>query len=180
MKWKRILCVAMLLLLVAGLLLAQPRKSNARSAVETFFSLLRSQKYDALYDFLPSQFQGQTTREQLTQSLKRLDQYLLIEKLEIGRVQEHGDYAVVDTTIYGRLKKPMKLNESEIREGRVTVQQFLFRENGQWKLATADNRTQNFFLQRNPDFNKQFQITRPKFEFNQNGKWEGIRPQRVP
>lgn len=174
MKLKRIARVALSLLILYPLASAQSKPANARGAVETFFSLLRSQKYDALYDFLPSQFQQQTNREQLAQSLKRLNAYLLIEKLEIGRVQERGEYAVIDTTIYGTLKQPIKLNEAEIKEGRVSVQQFLFRENGQWKLATADNRTQTFFLQRNPEFNKQFQITRPRFEFKQNGKWEAL------
>lgn len=178
MKLKRIGYVVLLVLITYPQALAQSKPSNARGAVETFFSLLKSQKYDALYDFLPSQFQQQTTRQQLEQSLKRLNAFLVIEKLEIGRVQERGEYAVVDTMIYGRLKQPMKFENTEISEGRAIVQQFLFRENQQWKLATADNRSQSFFLKRNPDFNKQFEITRPRFEFKQNGKWEAFGPKR--
>jgi hypothetical protein len=178
MKSKTIFSIALILFCFALPLAAQSKPSSPRAAVQTFFSLLKSRKYDALYDFLPAQLQQQTTREQLAQSLKRLDGFLVIEQLEIGRVQERNEFAVVDTTIYGRLKQPMTLNNEEIREGRASVQQFLFREDGKWKLATADNRTQNFFLKRNPEFNKQFQITRPRFEFKQNGQWTAFGPRR--
>jgi hypothetical protein len=182
---KRLAVLGVLLTMSAATALAQAKSATPRSAVEAFFSLLKARKYDALYDSLPSQFQRQITREQLAQSLKRLDGFLTIEKLEIGRVQQRGEYAVVDTTIYGRLKQPLKLGtlgETEIREGRVSAQQYLFREAGAWKLATADNRSQSFFLQRNPDFTKQFQIARPKFEFKRDGNWEtaGPRPQMGP
>jgi hypothetical protein len=150
----------------------QPK--DPRGTVKRFFSLLKSGAYPALYDFLPSQLQQQITREQLSLSLKRLESFIAIERMEIRRVQERGDYAVVDTTIYGRLKKPLNLNGQEIIEGRVATQQFLFRENGQWKIATADNRTQSFFLNRYPEFNRHFQITPPKFEFKQNGEWKAV------
>ncbi len=166
------LCLLPVLLLTSVSAPAQTKATTPRAAVESFFTLLKAQKYEALYDFLPSEFQQQINREQLDQSLKRLNSFLLIEKLEISRVQEQKEFAVVDTIIYGRLKQPRVINEIEITEGRVNVQQFLFRENGRWKLATADNRSQSFFLKRNPDFNKQFQLTRPRFEFKQNGKWE--------
>jgi hypothetical protein len=188
MKLIRIVLVAFLFLFAMSTAPdapAQSKPATPRSAVETFFALLKSRKYDALYDSLPSQFQQQITREQLAQSMNRLNGFLAIERLEIGRVQQRGEYAVVDTTIYGRLKQPLKLGtlgETEIREGRVSAQQYLFREAGAWKLATADNRSQSFFLQRNPDFNKQFQIARPKFEFKRDGNWEtaGPRPQMGP
>jgi hypothetical protein len=157
---------------------SQSKPASPRATVQSFFNLLKSQKYDALYEFLPSDLQRQTSREQFAMSLKRLDGFLVIEKLEVGRVQERNEFAVVDTTIYGRLKQPMKINAEEIREGRVSVQQFLFRESGAWKLATADNRSQSFFLKRNPEFDKQFQLSRPKFEFRQNGRWAAMGPRR--
>lgn len=147
------------------------KPSDARSAVQAFFSLLKSQQYQGLYDFLPSQLQQQITREQLAFSLKRLDAFITIEKMEISRVQQKGDFAVVDTTIYGLLKKPMKMNGNEVKEGRVSVQQYLFKEKERWKVVTADNRMRDYFLKRNPEFNKQFQITQPRFEFNQGGNW---------
>jgi hypothetical protein len=155
--------------------LSQPKPSNPRAAVRSFFNLLKTQKYDALYDFLPSQLQQQITREQLSQSIKRLESFIVIERMEIGRVQQRGDYSVVETTIYGRLKKTANINGEEVREGRIAAQQFLFRENGQWKLATADNRSQAYFLKSNPEFNRQFQLTRPRFEFKQGGEWKSIR-----
>jgi len=154
---------------------AQPQNrsqsKDARAAVNSFFSLLKSQQYAALYDFLPSQLQQQITREQLSLSLKRLESFIAIERMEIGRVQQRSDHAVVDTTIYGRLKKPMNVNGEEVSEGRVTVQQYLFKEGGKWKVATADNRTRDHFLKGNPEFNQQFQLSQPKFEFKQKDKW---------
>jgi hypothetical protein len=179
MKLIRIVLVAFLFLFAMSTAPdapAQSKPATPRSAVETFFALLKSRKYDALYDSLPSQFQQQITREQLAQSMNRLNGFLAIERLEIGRVQQRGEYAVVDTTIYGRLNQPMKLGEADIREGRVSAQQYLFREDGKWKLATADNRSQSYFLNRNPGFNKQFQLAQPRFEFKRDGKWEAAGP----
>jgi hypothetical protein len=156
------------------------QSKDARAAVNKFFLLLKSRSYPALYEFLPSALQRHITREQLALSLMRLDSFISIERLEIGRVQGRGDFAVVDTTIYGKLKKPAMINGQEVSEGRVTAQQFLFREGGHWKVATADNRTQSFFLKRNADFSKQFQITQPRFEFKQNDKWMALgRPPKL-
>jgi hypothetical protein len=147
------------------------KSGDARATVQTFFTLLKSQRYSSLYEFLPSKLQEQITREQLIKSLKRLETYITIERMETGRVQQNGDYAVIDTTIYGRLKRPLKEKTEEANEGRITVQQYLFKENNQWKIATADNRTRDYFLKRNPDFNKQFQFNLPRFEIKQNGQW---------
>ncbi|MCI0660377.1 MAG: hypothetical protein L0220_04820, partial [Acidobacteria bacterium] len=153
--------------------LAQNRQKSgdARATVQTFFSLLKSQRYASLYEYLPSKLQEQITREQLTTSLKRLETYITIERMEIGRVQQNGDYAVIDTTIYGRLKKPLKHQTKMAREGRITVQQYLFKEDNRWKVVTADNRARDYFLKRNPEFNKQFQFNLPRFEIKQEGEW---------
>lgn len=150
---------------------AQSTSSSARGTVQNFFSMLKAQKYAELHNFLPSQLQKQTTREQLAESLKRLDQFLTVQRLEIGRIQQRGDYAVVDTTIYGSLKRAINLNGEEVKDGRVSVQQYLLKEEGQWRITTADNRTRDFFLKRNPEFKQQFQLTQPQFAFKQNGKW---------
>lgn len=167
------LALSMCWLLLVGASAAQqkPADNAARQTVEKFFALLKTQQYAQLYDFLPGELQGQLTREQLTMSLRRLDSFLAIERLQIGRVQQQGDFAVVDTTIYGRLKKPLRFGEAEITEGRVAAQQYLFKESGQWKVVTADDRTRAYFLKRNPDFNQQFRLTRPQFAFKQNGQW---------
>src|SRR5215510_15319868 len=137
---------------------------DARVAVNKFFLLLKARSYPALYEFLPSDMQRQITREQLALSLMRLDSFITIERMEVGRVQQHGDFAVVNTAIYGKLKKPVKVNGDEVSEGRVAAQQFLLREGGKWKVVTADNRTQSYFLKRNAEFSKQFQLVQPKFE----------------
>ncbi len=168
----KIVRLALLALTLFSVSAATPVQSkDARSAVQSFFSLLKSQKYSELYEFLPSELQKQTTREQLTNSLKRLDAFLSIERMEIGRVQQRGELAVVDTTIFGSLKRAMEINGQQVKEGRVSVQQYLFKENGQWKVVTADNRARDFFLKRNPNFKQQFQLTQPQFAFKQNGKW---------
>src|SRR5689334_16349857 len=129
-------CLTACLLFTCAVALTQTKSTNPRAAVQAFFTLLKTQQYQALYDYLPSQFQQQTTREQLTQSLKRLDSFITIGNLELGRVQQKGDFAVVDTTIYGKLRQPLKLNGLEISEGRVATQQYLLKENSQWKVAT--------------------------------------------
>jgi hypothetical protein len=63
------------------------QSKDARAAVNKFFLLLKSRSYPALYEFLPSDLQRHITREQLALSLMRLDSFISIERLEIGRVQ---------------------------------------------------------------------------------------------
>ena len=160
--------------LMSGAAQNDNQSKDARAAVNKFFLLLKSRSYPALYEFLPSDLQRHITREQLALSLTRLDSFITIERMEVGRVQERGDFAVVNTTIYGKLKKPVTINGEEISEGRVAAQQFLFRESGQWKVVTADNRTQSYFLKRNAEFSKQFQLAQPRFEFKQKDKWMAL------
>jgi hypothetical protein len=174
MKGLLFLFVAVIVFSVSGAAQNNNQSKDARSAVNKFFLLLKSKSYPAIYEFLPSDLQRQITREQLALSLRRLDSFLTIERMEVGRVQQRGDFAVVNTTIYGRLKKPVKVNGEEVSEGRVAAQQFLLREGGQWKVVTADNRTQSYFLKRNTEFSKQFQLAQPKFEFKQRDKWTAM------
>lgn len=153
-----------------------PKNSDAKAAVQTFFSLLKTQNYSALYDYLPSEMQQRLSRQQLTNSLKRLNGFISIEKMDIGRVQQKGDFAVIDTTIYGKLIAPPKKTDerSEAKEGKVAVQQYLFKENGHWKVATSDSSTRNVFLKNHPDFKKDFQFTQPKLFIKQDGKWTSL------
>src|SRR5262249_13312989 len=108
------LFVAVIVFSAVGLMSGAAQNDNpskdARAAVNQFFLLLKSRSYPALYEFLPSDLQRQVTREQLALSLMRLDSFITIERMEVGRVQAHGDFAVINTTIYGRLKKPVTLN----------------------------------------------------------------------
>ena len=166
--------LALLSFSIADSTTTQAQGKDPRSAVQSFFSLLKTQKYADLYNALPAELQQQTTREKMTTSLKRLDSFIAIERMEIGRVQQRGDFAVVDTTIYGSLKKPLNFNGEEVKEGRTSVQQYLLKEGGKWKIVSADNRSQEFFLKRNPDFKKQFQLTAPQFSFKQQGQWKSM------
>ena len=178
------LFVAVIVFWASGIMSGAAQNNNqskdARAAVNKFFLLLKSRSYPALYECLPSDLQRQVTREQLALSLMRLDSFITIERMEVGRVQARGDFAVVDTTIYGKLKKPVTVNGEEVSEGRVPAQQFLIREGGQWKVVTADNRTQSYFLKRNAEFSKQFQLAQPRFEFKQDNKWTAFGRQIKP
>ena len=156
------------------------QSKDARAAVNKFFLLLKSRSYPALYEFLPSDLQRQITREQLSLSLMRLDSFITIERMEVGRVQARGDFAVVNTTIYGKLKKPVTITGEEVSEGRVSAQQFLYREGGQWKVVTADSRTLSYFLKRNSEFGKQFQLAQPRFEFKQKDGWTALGKRMKP
>lgn len=179
LKSFRFIFTGLALLSLSAVALAQGK--DPRNAVQNFFSLLKTQKYAQLYDDLPAELQKQATREQTVASLKRLGAFIAVERLEIGRVQQRGDFAVVDTTIYGSLKKPLNFNGEEVKEGRTSVQQYLLKEGGKWKVVSADNRSQEFFLKRNPEFKKQFQLTAPQFAFKQQGQWKAMgQPPRPP
>lgn len=147
---------------------------DPRAVVQLFFALLKTQKYDALYDYLPSELQQRVSREKITETLKRLGGFIALERMDVGRVQQRGDFAVIDTTFYGRLVRPLEMNGQKIQEGRVAVQQYLFKENGAWKIATSDSATRAYFLKRHPEFKRGFQFTQPQFAFRQNGQWTPI------
>ncbi|MEK7834071.1 MAG: NTF2-like N-terminal transpeptidase domain-containing protein, partial [Acidobacteriota bacterium] len=170
----KLFCAALFVVSICLFAQAQNKAKSSgdpRATTQTFFSLLKAQKYAELHDFLPSQLQKQTTREQLAESLKRLDQFLTIQRMEVGRIQQRGDFAVVDTTIYGNLKRAMNMNGEEVKEGKVSVQQYLLKEEGRWRITTADKRSGDFFVKRNPEFKQQFQLAQPQFAIKQNGKW---------
>lgn len=162
-------------LVLFGFALPALAQADAKGAVNSFFSLLKTQKYAALYDYLPSDMQQRVSREQLTASLKRLSSFITIEKMEIGRVQQKGDFAVVDTTIFGKLVRPMsKEQNAQPQEGKVSVQQYLFKENGHWKVATSDSTTRSYFLKKHPEFKQGFQFTQPRFFIKQDGQWKAM------
>ncbi len=151
------------------------KNSDPKAAVQTFFTLLKGQKYAALYDFLPGEIQQKTSREQMTNSLKRLSSFISIQKMDIGRVQQKGDFAVVDTTIIGKLIKPInKAPAANPGEGKFAVQQYLFKENGSWKVATSDSVSQKYFLKKYPNFKEGFQLSSPRLFIKQDGQWKAM------
>jgi hypothetical protein len=170
----RVIAVALSLLISSELGLAQATRGNPRGAVTTFFNQLRTGQYESLYDQLPTEIQKVGSREQTIQSLRRLGGFITMERMEIGRVQQKGNLAVIDTTIYGRLTKPMKFQGEEISEGRVAVQQYLIKEGKEWRVITADDRTRSFFMRQNPDFASNFSLTSPRFAYKRNGAWQSL------
>lgn len=166
--------LALLLAITSVTAIAQTRLRGPRAAVATFFNRLKMGQYDLLYDQLPSQIQQQASKEQTIESLKRLGSFIIIERMQVSRVQQRGDFAVIDTTIYGHLKRPMKLQGEEIVDGRVSVQQYLIKEGVEWRVITADDRTRTFFLRRNPEFTRGFHLSSPQFAFRKNGTWQNL------
>ena len=171
---RRVRLAMIVMLVLSASAFAQTKATSASQTVQTFFALLKGQQYAKLHELLPSQMQAQVSREQLATNLKRIESFLTLERMQVGRVQEKGDYAVVDTTIYGKLKQPMNFNGTSISEGRVTTQQYLFKENGQWKVVSADEGARGFFLKRNPQFNQQFQLSKPQLAFKRDGQWTAM------
>ena len=160
--------------LVAAVIFLVQAANTPKSAVTSFFNLLKTEQYAALYLHLPSKMQQRFSRDRFILSVKRISDYISLERLEIGRVQRRGDYAVVDTTLYGRLKSPINLQGQTISAGRVFVQQFLVKEGTEWKVITADERVRTVFLEQNPDFSREFEMKPPRLEFKQNDKWRAL------
>ena len=72
------------LFIVGSLEGAQPG-NTPRSAVTSFFKLLKTEQYDALYLHLPSKMQQRFSRERFTVSVKRIGDYIRLDRMEIGR-----------------------------------------------------------------------------------------------
>ncbi len=164
--------VAVLLTLIvfapAAIAAAPSDESDVRSAVQRIFDQLKNGQYGALYDSLPSSSQSRISRERLVQGLQRSQSMFQLQRIEIGAVRVSGNIAVVDTTMYARLSRPIEA------DGKLVVQQYLIRENGAWRVATGDTATINSFLKNNPSFARKFPIKKPNAYINQNGKWVPI------
>jgi hypothetical protein len=150
---------------LANATLAASDESDVRNAVQHIFDQLKSGQYESLYDSLPSSSRSRISRERLVQGLQRSQNMFQLQRIEIGPVRVSGNLAVVDTTMYAHVVKPFDA------DGKLVVQQYLIREEGQWRVATGDTATINRFLQNNPSFARRFPIKRPQAFVNQNGKW---------
>ena len=166
--------VALLLAFVVICAMCQPAaafvsdESNARATIQSVFDQLKSGNYAALYDSLPSSSRSRITKDRFVNGLQRTSDFYQLQRIEIGAVRVSGDLAVADTTMYARVNKPLNA------DGKLVVQQYLVREDGQWRVATGDNATINRFLKANPSFARRFPIRSPKAYINQNGKWVEI------
>ena len=140
-------------------------ESDARATIQSVFDQLKSGNYAALYDSLPSSSRSRITKDRFVNGLQRTSDFYQLQRIEIGAVRVSGNLAVADTTMYARVNKPLNA------DGKLVVQQYLVREDGQWRVATGDNATINRFLKANPSFARRFPIRSPKAYINQNGKW---------
>lgn len=161
--------------LLAGALATPAQASDeasVRSLVERVFQQLKKKEYGALYDALPSSSRSRLSRDRFAAALRRAQDTYELDRIDIGSVRVANNLAVVDTVLYGRLVKPFQT------EGKIVVQQYLIREDGQWRIATGDNVTTRRFLAGNPAFAKKFPIRAPRVYIKQNGNWVEFTPPR--
>jgi len=143
-------------------------ETEVRNVVQRVFQQLQSHDYGSVYDSLPSATRNRMSRDRFISALKRSQDRYVLDRINIGAVRVSQNLAVADTELYGRLAKPFEA------EGKIVVQQYLVREDGQWRVATGDNATIQRFLKSNPAFAQKFPIRQPKIYVKQNGKWVGI------
>jgi hypothetical protein len=165
---------AVIALLAVGLLFFAPNvalasdETDVRAVVQQVFQRLQSYDYGSVYDSLPSSTRSRMSRERFANALKRAQDRYILDRINIGAVRVSGNIAVADTELYGRISQPFEA------EGKIVVQQYLVREDGQWRVATGDAATIQKFLKANPTFARKFPIRQPKIYVKQNGKWVGI------
>jgi hypothetical protein len=143
-------------------------ESAVREEVRQVFEQLKSGRYGALYDTLPSASRARISRERFTSALERTQDMYRLERMETGAVRVSGDIAVADTVMYGRLLRPVE------SDGKIVVQQYLVREEGRWRVATGDRATVRRFLAANPSFAKKFPIREPRFYMKRDGRWVDV------
>ena len=143
-------------------------EAEVRAVVQTIFEHLKSEQYDELYDTLPAASRSRITRERFTNALRRTSGIYHLDRLEIGAVRVSGDIALVDTVMYGSVSRPIEA------EGKIVAQQYLVREDGQWRVATGDRATVQRFLAANPRFAKRFPIRQPHVFVKRDGQWVDI------
>lgn len=153
---------------------AASSENDVRAVVEKVFQSLKDKNYGALYDTLPANTRSRITRERFSSSLRRTQDNYALDRMDVGKIKVSGNIAAVDTDLYGRLLKPFDA------EGKIVVQQYLVREDGNWKVATGDNATIQLFLKSNPAFARQFRIRPPRVFVKQNGAWVEFSPPRRP
>jgi hypothetical protein len=140
-------------------------ETDVRGVVQKVFQQLQSHDYGAVYDSLPSSTRNRMARDRFINALKRSQDRYVLDRLNIGSVRVSDNIAVADTELYGRLAKPFEA------EGKIVVQQYLVREDGQWRVATGDTATIQRFLKSNPAFARKFPIRQPQIYVKQDGKW---------
>jgi hypothetical protein len=165
---RRAITGAIILVICSPVWAVRSDQSDVRAAVQRIFNQLKNGEYESLYDSLPASARSRISRERLVQGLQRTHDNFQLQRIEIGQVRVSGNLAVVDTTMYAHVSKPLDA------DGKLVVQQYLVREDGSWKVATGDTATINRFLESNPGFGKKFPIKKAQAFVYQNDKWVPI------
>lgn len=139
--------------------------AEARSAITQAFARLRGGDYGALWDALPSASQRRIPRERFTGALERARGRVELDRMEIGALNVAGDLAVADTTVYGRVLRPVA------GEGKIVSRQYLVREGGRWRVTTGDSSTVRPLLAANPQLARRFPPTEPRIFLKRDGRW---------
>ncbi len=179
MKSKRLMTQLLMCAGLVGLLVGGVAQTNAatpeaevRATVQQVFDQLKNKDFDALYDSLPSSSRSRVQKERFTSALRRSQDIYSLDRIEIGRTRVLGSFAVVDTTLYGRVLKPFDT------EGKIVAQQYLVKEDQKWRVATGDNDTIRKFLQSNPGFGRNFVIRQPRVFIKKDSSWVEFSPRR--
>lgn len=143
-------------------------EADVRGVVERAFGQLKAGDFGALYDALPSASRARISRERFVSSMGKARGMYELERLEISTVRVSNDLAVVETTTYGRALQPI---ESEVK---IVSQQYLARENGNWRVATGERSTVGRLLAANPSFAKKFPVRQPHIYIKRDGRWVDV------
>lgn len=170
-KTLKILFLSLLLLVGSTRAVLASDQSDVRDAVQRVFEQLKSGDYGALYDVLPSTQRSRMSRDRFVNALQKTQDFYVLDKMEIGAIKVSGNFAVVDSVLYGRVVAPIQA------EGKIVVQQYLVREDGKWRVATGDQATVKRFVASSPGFKKGFKITSPRVYVKQGEKWIEFKPQ---
>jgi hypothetical protein len=170
MKDPRLVVLIFCLLLLAHNRALASEESDVREIVNKVFTQLKTHDYGSLYDVLPSSSQSRMSKERFVSALERAQGIYQLDRLEVGAVKILGNLAVVDTVLYGRVTVPIQA------EGKIVAQQYLMRENGQWRIATGEQSTVRRFLAANPSFAKGFKIRQPRIYVKQDAQWVEFMP----
>ncbi|MFN2493097.1 MAG: hypothetical protein ABR501_09475 [Pyrinomonadaceae bacterium] len=157
--------VAALILCSAPNMARASDESEVRGTVQKVFQQLQSRDYAGIYDSLPLTTRSRMSRDRFINALKRTQDRYVLDRINIGSVRVSGNLAVADTELLGRVNQPIQA------EGKIVVQQYLVREDGNWRVATGDRATIQRFLRANPSFAKRFPIRQPRIYVKQNGRW---------
>ena len=144
---------------------AQASQAEVRSTVQSVFEQLKSHNYSALYDLLPASARGRMSRERFVGALERAQGFYQLDRMDIGAIKVAGNFAVVDTVLYGRIVNPIQA------EGKIVAQQYLVHEDGKWRVAMGDQAALKKLLAANPAFGKGFKIREPQIYMKQGDKW---------